>query len=799
MRLAAALLGLLAVLALTAPAHAEGGLRMTVRPGFSGVGKLGNWLPVDVQLANEGPDFTGEIQIEVRDASNRATFSRPPTVYTHAVSLPTHSNKRFSLVVFVPAAIRKLGVKLGSGGETTLQQDADVDIVGTSDLVWGVVARDPSAYEFLANLDLPGRQKRPKIVPLDSNDLPTQPQYLHILDGLVIGDASLSSMNDAQRRALEGWLGEGGVLVLSAGIGWQKTLPNLPPDVVPVEHNELKTIASIAPLGQFAREPLTDPGPYVTPGGQAKRGTVLVEQEDVPLLVAAPYGRGVVFYSALDTTAEPLKGWKGNDFLWRYFLSHSETPLAGSSFFPRGYISWGRMPRSALFNFSSIDPPSTTWLLLFIAVYAGVVGPLNYLLLRVVDRREWGWVTVPLVVGLGVFLSFKQGYSLRGSDLIINKVGLVKAEANSPVAHVRTYVGLFSPRKTDYQVSMRGPVSVYSMLYPQPREGAADRSPWSIKVAEGDGQTDVTFPLDVGITGTYMADSTYAMSGALESNLVVNGDTIQGRITNGIGQPIDDAFISFGGAVHEVGRLAPGESRDVKLTFNPNAPAQKEEQNPLAMPSLNTTRDKVSRSDILEAAFRPYYYQPRISTSGLVLAGWLAHSPLQVGIKDLKPTVKENTLLIVSLPLGYPAGPRIVVPSAVVEARYLAVTAQNRQQSDQYELASGNTLGLEFSLPIGVGKFAVDHLVLHAWGNYTGGAVSMSMLDVGEALFFNWRTLDWDHQEVGWGDNEIANPANYVSASGVVRVRYTYKPPAAFATTGITFQRFDVSAVGHVP
>ncbi len=78
-----------------------------------------------------------------------------------------------------------------------------------------------------------------------------------------------------------------------------------------------------------------------------------------------------------------------------------------------------------------------------------------------------------------------------------------------------------------------------------------------------------------------------------------------------------------------------------------------------------------------------------------------------------------------------------------------------------------------------------------------GGAVSISMLDVGEALFFNWRSLDWDRQEVGWGDNEIANPMNYVSASGVVRVRYTYKPPPAFASTGITFNRFDISAWGH--
>ena len=46
------------------------------------------------------------------------------------------------------------------------------------------------------------------------------------------------------------------------------------------------------------------------------------------------------------------------------------------------------------------------------------------------------------------------------------------------------------------------------------------------------------------------------------------------------------------------------------------------------------------------------------------------------------------------------------------------------------------------------------------------------------------------------GTTAIANPLTYVSGTGDVRVRYTFRPPPETNVTGITFSRLDVNATG---
>ena len=69
--------------------------QMNVRAGFDGLGKVGGWLPIEVEIRNDGPDIDGEIQIVVTDTSvSRGTYTRAPAVYTAPAILPRRSHKR---------------------------------------------------------------------------------------------------------------------------------------------------------------------------------------------------------------------------------------------------------------------------------------------------------------------------------------------------------------------------------------------------------------------------------------------------------------------------------------------------------------------------------------------------------------------------------------------------------------------------------------------------------------------------------------------------------------------------------
>ncbi len=56
-----------------APAQQTPAAQMTVRAGFDGFGKANGWLPIEVEVRNDGPDIDGEIQIVITD-----TIPLPP-------------------------------------------------------------------------------------------------------------------------------------------------------------------------------------------------------------------------------------------------------------------------------------------------------------------------------------------------------------------------------------------------------------------------------------------------------------------------------------------------------------------------------------------------------------------------------------------------------------------------------------------------------------------------------------------------------------------------------------------------
>src|SRR5215212_4817322 len=55
--------------ATAAPAEQTPSAQMSVRAGFGGLGKVGGWLPIEIDVRNDGPDIDGEIQIVVTDTT----------------------------------------------------------------------------------------------------------------------------------------------------------------------------------------------------------------------------------------------------------------------------------------------------------------------------------------------------------------------------------------------------------------------------------------------------------------------------------------------------------------------------------------------------------------------------------------------------------------------------------------------------------------------------------------------------------------------------------------------------------
>src|SRR5438270_6368324 len=104
-----------------------GSVRMDVRAGFDGAGRIGGWVPLDLQLVNEGSEIKANVQVVVDQPGGRSTYSYVPTTFSLPVVLPRLSNRRFSMEVNLPNATNnRLAAGLVTpGGELFPAQDLD--------------------------------------------------------------------------------------------------------------------------------------------------------------------------------------------------------------------------------------------------------------------------------------------------------------------------------------------------------------------------------------------------------------------------------------------------------------------------------------------------------------------------------------------------------------------------------------------------------------------------------------------------------------------------------------------------
>lgn len=797
------------------------GVSMSVTTGLGGAVKPGNWAPVSIEMANEGKDVDGQVQVTIENnaTARGTTFSPVPVIYSAPAVLPSHSRKRVAIDVLLPPQGNRVQVKLVEGRSLLAQQEAPLDAVSANNILCGAVSRDSQAYDVLGTIDLPGRQQRARIVSIDPADLPSRPQVLSSLDCMVVGNVSLAGLTLDQKGALDAWVGRGGLLVGIGGESWTRSLAFLPAGLLPVQPGGSIALPSLDGLASFAKAPSPGKGPWVVSTPQSSSGSAVVTEGNVPLVSVHRYGSGTVFYLAMDPTASPLREWSGTAQLWRYIFTYVNTPLLSGTPFGSASVGWGRLPRTALSTVPNLNPPAPVWFLALLGVYLLLLGPANYLVLRRADRREWAWVTLPLIAIATTAVAFRLAADRRGSEVGIDQVTIVRSDPGVDTSFVRSYVSVYSPRDATVDVVTASGALVSTSTgsfgtgfrfgggtQSSLSDGNAPTRVSPITVMEGGPTTLPSFTATANAFTSFTVDSSSRVAGGVTSSLTMDGSFIRGKVVNGTGQRIGDATVLLGDTpVARLGNLSPGASKDVSI---PLAAAGAPRRGPLsaqlfpaaaARPSVAPPAD-VARRDVIDSAFNPFFQSTGLVNGGLTLIGWLDRSPLDITLRQGRPVLNSQTLLTAGLAIAPATGQQLAVPPAVFATHVLASLAANHQQGGAYDLSSGGALGLQFDLPF-ASSFATRQLVLHVEGSMGGTDTLQSGADLGTAAWYRWSDGTWVDLPLAIGDNSIPNAGQYVSPAGQVRVRYSYKPPSAVSSTSndLSLSRFDLSVAGATP
>jgi uncharacterized membrane protein len=584
----------------TASAHttvaSAAGLSMRVDMGFNSRYRDGSWVPIQVMLRNEGPDFNGTVSINLptpyAGINNAATTA---STYQQAVSLSTGAQKQ--LVIDAPIFFGAQGSTqtvdvnlLDNTGKKVLTQTGTLRSLGLNDILVGVLSDQSAGLPSLGQVTQPNQAATVYEEQLNSTNMPRIAKILTNFDVIILDNFTTSALNQDQIQALQNWVAQGGTLVEVGGPQWRGTLTPLPASLLPVNIAGTSTLpagTNLLPVGgpsnsgpgQNAASGKLPSALTISDATAPANSTVLLSSGQTPLIVQASYEQGNVYYLAFDPTLTPLTNWSSTPDIWKgilirtlgdRFLDASQNPNSYGTNNIDG--SWETLLQSL---FPNAFP--TTWLILALLIgYVVILGPVRLLIIYFTKKRTWSWRIVLATIALFSLLSYGLAIQQKGTSIISSNISVIKLDrpgTPSTNAHVTTFTGVFVPSQGNFQVNIAGNDLVQPIDDNSSRQvqfnGTAPSGSGQTTVTEGQNNTNVTLQgVNIWTMRSLATQRDTQIKGGIFSHLTVQDGQLIGIVTNGLPYGLSDSYLLIGDQYVSLGNLTAGQTKSIKLSIN---------------------------------------------------------------------------------------------------------------------------------------------------------------------------------------------------------------------------------------
>lgn len=545
-------------------------IAIDVEAGFGGSGyyRPGDWTPLRVTVSSDTQDINGFLRVRMPGGGDV-----PAAVYQTPINFDRRAGQStLFLYAVMPGFLNRVEVELvREDGRIVTTQRANVSQIAARDILYVVLTESRTGTVNATQIPIGRGDSFQANWTVD--EVPANGVALQSVDVMILHDVDTGNLSLEQRDALRAWVISGGHMIVMSGPNWQRTTAGLD-DLLPVEVSGTATLDSAAALGDFLALP-SAALEIETPAARstARPGTeVLLGDDSLPLIVRDELGGGMVDFVALDPFTEPLASYGGLSRLW-FELTADVSPQPS---WTDGIVNWPTAQRAVRVA-SNFDFPSVLELLAFLGIYVVLIGPLNYLALRILRKRELAWVTIPLLVIGFTVIAYFYGFNLRGSNPSVNHLSVIQVWDDAELAEVDSLVGIFSPRRTTYDIELAGQLT----LRPLPYIGndlLVNRTftDQNLAVTQSDTYRADDIPVDAGIVTAFTANgfvpaTPYEGSATWHLNETSERVRVTGSFESDIA--LKDAVLLVKDNSQYLGDIEAGQLREFDLGVNLQEPA----------------------------------------------------------------------------------------------------------------------------------------------------------------------------------------------------------------------------------
>ncbi|MCE0451621.1 hypothetical protein KB186_17060 [Brevibacillus sp. AF8] len=746
-------------LGLTGTALAEGSIQLGVTVGIEGKYREMGMVPVVVTVRNGGADIEGDLYV----ATGERGDSRFEVANYQPVSIASGVTKQ--VTILVP------GSELDSRSFVALMQNnkiiAQTPVTGVSysedTLMIGVLAENPDTANFLGVLPKGSIHNPVQLLTMKADNMPVTGTQLQMLNMLVINNFALDSLNEQQIKAIRDWTNSGGMMILAGGAQYKKAGGVLS-DLSPVEVTGVSSVQTLSSLKADKTNLIALTSPFTVSNGTVKAGKVLYSEGNIPLMVVHNVGAGKVLYVAYDLAAEPVASWAGNSRFWADTLVKAFGSFINTS--NRSMIDNVWPLHDAADRVPSLKIPEVGWFAVFFGIYALVVGPVLFYILRRGRKQSYMWVIVPalsVLAGIGIF---SIGAIQRGVGVKLHQVGYVELQNNGQ-ANAVSVTALFVPSNDDYRLTIKGE----GITQPVTEGDYIDQIPRTWISIQPD-QTHIDFR-DVEFWSMRKVATEQSLSdvGKIESNLSYENGALKGTVTNHTKYSLRDVTISTGMQVQEFPQLAAGSSIEVNLPFAPQQQARRNQHRmnmghalPQYMQSNGNERETreqliVEMLDMMDRRSGP--------SEVVKLVGWTDAQVAEAVVPNENTENSSIAMVTSTLQVNPSKDGHIYYPTGSFDVTMSGSSVPVDDFGDGFRLPAGD-ITFDINLNQEGQELAISNLYLYTW--------SEDNTTFGKEVY-NWKTKAFEPFEKAFMNNVMTSDktTTYVSGDGIVRIKFAHQ------------------------
>jgi len=396
---------------------------------------------------------------------------------------------------------------------------------------------------------------------LPGYEFPEDYKGFAMADLFIVDELSIADLPKKTQEALFEWVEKGGTLLVGASEQVERSM-GIFSSHLPLNLTSEKTIVTQEALNVLSKGGIFTEGIEVFRATEREGSQRILADGDTLLASSMDLGQGKIIQTTFSLGDQPLSTMDGYGKLLNEMLQLQTT-----------FSKWSRgnyldSLSYELGSFNELFPSfkvNTFIVLITIILYMFLVGPVLYLLLKKLDKREHAWWLIPVISIVLTLAIFLIGAKERILQSQINQSAFYKVNGNNLSGY---YVeSILTNRNGDFVFTMDEHTSGYATR--DNDFGVSGRLHEKSYIKKhGDGSSIHLRNLNYWSVQSIIGETTIPDAGNFDIDLTVTESRIHGTVKNNFPFAVKDATIWSGSQEIKIGDIQPNETVKINKKLN---------------------------------------------------------------------------------------------------------------------------------------------------------------------------------------------------------------------------------------